>query len=90
MKRSPLKKRPSKKQSRNNAEESRIKKILMESQIMEYGYNFCQCGCKTNPDWRGMQLSHEIPKSRGGETSLENCILRTGNCHSKVHGINEV
>ncbi len=89
MKRSPIKK-ISKKQAKNNTLEAKIKRELMEKQIMEYGYNFCQCGCGRNPDIRGVQLSHEIPKSRGGKTDMENCILRTGNCHSKVHGINEV
>ncbi len=46
--------------------------------------------CHKRPDWRGLQLSHTIPKSRGGKTSQDNCQLLCGCCHSSRHGIKEV
>lgn len=32
---------------------------------------------------RGIELSHIIALSRGGETSLKNCLLECDSCHDR-------
>jgi len=57
--------------------------------IAEFGNKCMICG--NPPDWRGIQLCHKIPLSRGGKTDTENCYLGCGKCHfTKDHHIREV
>jgi 5-methylcytosine-specific restriction endonuclease McrA len=46
--------------------------------------------CGKRPDWRGLSLHHKKKRSQGGKTSVDNCILICGSCHSMEHGIREV
>ncbi len=43
-----------------------------------------QCG--KLPDFRGLQLCHEIPLSQGGRTSFKNCYLGCAPCHGGPDG----
>jgi 5-methylcytosine-specific restriction endonuclease McrA len=82
MKRSPIKK-ISKKRQKELQKEAELRQILL---IKQRGL-CAECGSK--PDWRGLSLSHTIPKSQGGRTTLANCQLLCGKCHSRRHGIDE-
>lgn len=55
--------------------------------IGEYGEHCMKCG--RLPDWRGLDLSHIIPLSRGGKTELPNVLLECRRCHSIRHRIIE-
>ena len=85
MKRTPLR-RVSKRQSAELARRSRLKKKLMSSGIKDgSGRNLCwKCG--RPPDWRGIQLVHLTPLSRGGKTDPDNCQLWCAPCHFGPEG----
>jgi len=64
---------------------ARIKREFIE----EFGNKCMVCG--GTGDWRGIQLCHKIPLSRGSKTTKENCYLGCGKCHfTKDHHIKEV
>ena len=42
--------------------------------------------CGQLPDWRGIQLVHRVPLSRGGKTTRENCELWCAPCHFGPQG----
>ena len=47
--------------------------------------------CKMREDWRGWELSHRIPLSRGGTDTPDNYEVLCAKCHAtKRHGIREV
>ena len=73
---------------------SKRKKELEQEKRMRWILMYKQSGlcaeCGRTPDWRGLQLSHEIPKSQGGRTTEKNCKLLCGKCHARKHGIKEV
>ena len=86
MKRSEIRRVPinriSTKQKTELALRTKLKKDLMDEQVEERGYNFCQT-CDTNGDFRGLSLSHVIALSRGGKTNRDNCIIECYPCHEK-------
>ena len=80
-------KRISKKRRAILSEEAIIEKLLLgkcEGRCML---------CGKFPDYKDgygkLHLSHIIPKSRGGKSTLENCELICRVCHNKRHGIIE-
>ncbi len=81
-KRSPLK-QVSKKQAKELALRTKLKKELLEEQVAEHGYQFCMTCNNLNLDWRGLSLSHKVPLSRGGKTDRENCIIECYPDHDK-------
>lgn len=77
----------SKKKQRQLREERKIRKLLEER-----ADGVCEeCGLLPDlKDGRGeLHLSHTIPRSRGGETSLVNCQMLCRKCHNAKHGIIE-
>ena len=83
MKKTPLRK-TSAKRRQEMARESHMRWILGYKQ-----QNRC-AECGGSGDFRGLSLSHEIPKSQGGRTTEKNCKLLCGKCHARKHGIEEV
>jgi 5-methylcytosine-specific restriction endonuclease McrA len=80
MKRTPLR-RVSKKQNRELARRSRLKKELLRDGPKDgSGRNLCQ-HCGNPPDWRGLHLVHIISLAQGGKTTRENCELWCAPCH---------
>lgn len=81
------------KRTRINKVSSRRKKEMEQEARMRWILMYKQSAlcaeCGRIGDWRGLQLSHEIPKSQGGRTSIANCKLLCGRCHGKKHGIQE-
>ena len=61
----------------------KIKKELLEEQVAERGYTYCQTCNNLNLDFRGLSLSHIIALSRGGKTTRENCLIECYPCHEK-------
>lgn len=57
-----------------------IKHLLVQQQLDITGYTFCQT-CQRSLSF--VDLSHVIALSRGGLTSLDNCILECRDCHNK-------
>ena len=84
MKKSPISRQPSGKQKAELALRRRLKKEMMEEQLRVIGYVFCQ-KCGGQPDFRGIQLCHEIPLSQGGLTDTDNCYLGCGHCHFTIN-----
>jgi len=41
--------------------------------------------CGQLADWRGLSVHHKKFRSHQGETSLENCLMLCGDCHSAKH-----
>jgi len=76
--------RVSKKKRLENKKHSELKAYLIE----KHGRRCMTCG--SNGDIRGISLSHIISLSRGGKTTIENCLLEDYICHSKRHGLREV
>lgn len=79
MKRTPLR-RVSKRQSRELARRSRLKKDLMRDGPKDGDRNLC-FHCGNLPDWRGLHLVHKISLAQGGKTTRENCELWCAPCH---------
>lgn len=52
---------------------------LKADYINELG-SYCMT-CETSGDWRGLELSHIVAKSRGGKTTRENTLLECRVCH---------
>ena len=76
----------SNKQQRLVAYRAMMKPIIFEAQ----GRKCKKCGCKT-PDFRGWQLSHVIPLSKGGKDTVENLEVLCSKCHAIYrHNIKEV
>jgi len=84
MKRSPIR-QVSAKQAIEIAARCRVKRELIE----QHG-EVCQTCNNEHKDWRGISLSHIIPLSRGGKTTIVNLELLCYHCHSLRHGIKEV
>lgn len=76
-------KQVSKKQARELAKRRKVKRELIEEQLEEVGYTFC-VKCGGQPDFRGIQLCHEISLSQGGKTNKKNCYLGCGHCHLTI------
>ena len=75
--------RVSKKQQKELALRSRLKKELMAECEM------CCQSCGTAGDFRGMALHHKIRLSQGGKTEKSNLEILCGKCHSLAHNIRE-
>ena len=55
------------------------------------GYCMTCGGLPDYKDGRGeLHLSHIIPKSQGGKTDWENCVVECRRCHALRHNIIEV
>jgi 5-methylcytosine-specific restriction endonuclease McrA len=80
----PKNKPPTGQQIRRKEELNRRRKLkaelLLECPTDSAGVRTCP-KCKRRPDFRGLQLVHKIPLSRGGKTTRENCLIRCGPCH---------
>ena len=90
MKRTPLKrKRRIKVISERQIAEMLERKRLKEHLFIKQGRKCALCGTAT-PDFRGWQLSHKTPLSRGGKTEVDNLEVLCARCHSvERHGIKE-
>ena len=74
MRRTPIR-RVSAKQTAELARRRRLKAELLR----EFGNNCMHCGGRL--DFRGIQLVHLIPLSRGGKTERDNVALWCAPCH---------
>ncbi len=81
MKRTLLKRRTSLKAHKglnrmSDKQKAELKKRhdLKAQLIAEHGEHCMTCH-DIKRDWRGITLSHIIPLSRGGKTTIENCLL---------------
>jgi len=64
------------------------RRMVVRSYLLtRYGNKCAKCG--ERPDFRGLSLSHKKPLARGGATTVENCELLCGKCHSGEHNIKE-
>ncbi|KKM27106.1 hypothetical protein LCGC14_1578010 [marine sediment metagenome] len=58
----------------------KLKQELLEECPGVNGYKVCP-RCLKRPDFRGLQLAHKIPLSRGGKTDRTNCEILCATCH---------
>lgn len=75
--------------SDKQAIEIKKRQVLKASLIEKHGEHCMTCNDK-NRDWRGISLSHITPISRGGKTTLDNCLLECYNCHEKYEKRSEL
>ena len=75
-----MKRTPLKRVSRKQEYELLLRRALKAELMLASGFKCMTCGkfCGTNLD-----LSHIIPLSRGGKTSIENCVVECRGCHLK-------
>ncbi len=76
-------KRVSPKQAKENQLRLKVKALLLE----ESGGLCSRCG--QSADFRGLELVHLKALSLGGKTTLENCRVWCGRCHSERHELRE-
>jgi len=74
-----MKRTPIRRVSDKQKAELALRRKLKAELIAEFGDDCMHCGGR--PDWRGIQLIHKIPLSRGGKTSRENCRIWCAPCH---------
>jgi 5-methylcytosine-specific restriction endonuclease McrA len=80
-----MKRTPLNKISKKKAAEKRIEAELRAKLLEEHG-GVCQ-NCGKWPDVFGLSLHHKIFKSRGGQSTEENCHLICRICHERFHHI---
>ncbi|KKM64736.1 hypothetical protein LCGC14_1498390 [marine sediment metagenome] len=90
LRRKPLR-QVSKKQTKELALRKKLKgELIAEGPHDEAGNPLCN-HCKKRPDFRGLQLVHKTPLSRGGKTDRKNCEVWCAPCHFGIyHGAREV
>ncbi len=74
--------------SKRQQAELKLRKLLKAQLIIENGGVCDECG--NCGGWRGLELSHEIPLSRGGKTERSNVKILCAPCHAvKKHHLRE-
>jgi 5-methylcytosine-specific restriction endonuclease McrA len=79
-----MKHSPIRKISKKKAAEKRLESDLRAKLLEEHGGLCMECG--KWPDVFGLSLHHKLFKSRGGQSTEENCCLICRSCHEKFHG----
>lgn len=80
MKRTPLRRVSSKHKAELTRRSALKKKLMRVSPTDSSGRPLCwKCGGL--PDFRGIQMVHKLPLSRGGKTDESNCELWCAPCH---------
>lgn len=83
-----MRKTPSRQPGKKQAEELKLRRKLKAQLIIESAGR-CQ-RCRSTGDFRGLDLAHIVPLSRGGQTVATNCQILCRSCHvKKYHGIKE-
>ena len=72
----------SKKQAKELALRSKLKKELLEEQLQDKGFVYCVTCNNLHLDFRGLSLSHIVALSRGGKTERGNLEILCGKCHT--------